>query len=215
MMDFISERSIMPDWLVPLQNFVSTEEGRWAVIGIVAALVFLLVLSSALRRWRSVARESENFELLEEVFSYPPAPNLSSDTKPLMLYGLPVRLRLMVLGPLGHDAGSIIADDVDAITERMVPGLSGRLRLDLPRIRLWPTQLSHAGFVAAFRRNTPLPDNEVKLRSWVLVMGKVLKDGKPIAVGLAMQSTEPNTFGPIVLQHAHQWMEVLRIGRLV
>ncbi len=205
----------MNQLLQTMQDFVASEEGRWAIIGVLAALCFLLVLSSALRRWRSFTSDTGSLELLEEVFSYPPAPNLPADAKPLVLYGLPVRLRLVVLGPLGKDAGNITASDVDHIVERMVPGLSARLRLDMPRIRLWPTQLSQSGFIAAFRRNTPLPDVEVKLRSWVLVMGKVLLDGKPIAVGLAMQSTEPNTFGPIVLQHAHQWMEVLRIGRTV
>jgi hypothetical protein len=205
----------MNQLLQTIQDFVATEEGRWAIIGVLAALCFLLLLSSALRRWRKSAIETASSELLEEVFSYPPAPNLPADAKPLVLYGLPVRLRLVVLGPMGKDAGEINANDVDQIMERMVPGLSTRLRMDLPRIRLWPTQLSQSGFIAAFRRNTPLPDVEVKLRSWVLVVGKVLLDGKPIAVGLAMQSTEPNTFGPIVLQHAHQWMEVLRIGRTV
>ncbi|HMP16954.1 MAG TPA: hypothetical protein PKD72_08035 [Gemmatales bacterium] len=203
----------MPDWLLSLQKFLFTEEGLWAFISILATLLFLLLLTISIRRWQKVPEDSDNFELLEEVFSYPPPPNLPAEVKPLVLYGLPVRLRLMVLGPLGHDAGTITPDEVDAIVERMVPGLAARLRWDMPRVRLWPTQLSHSGFVAAFRRNTPLPDVEVKLRSWVLVMGKVLYEGKPIAVGLAMQSTEPNTFGPIVLQHAHQWMEVLRLGR--
>lgn len=205
----------MNQLLQTIQDFVATEEGRWAIIGVLAALCFLLILNTALRRWRKSAIETASSELLEEVFSYPPSPNLPADAKPLVLYGLPVRLRLVVLGPMGKDAGEISANDVDQIMERMVPGLSARLRMDMPRIRLWPTQLSQSGFIAAFRRNTPLPDVEVKLRSWVLVVGKVLLDGKPIAVGLAMQSTEPNTFGPIVLQHAHQWMEVLRIGRTV
>lgn len=205
----------MNQLLQTIQDFVATEEGRWAIIGVLATLCFLLILNTALRRWRKSAIDTASSELLEEVFSYPPAPNLPADTKPLVLYGLPVRLRLVVLGPMGKDAGEISANDVDQIMERMVPGLSTRLRMDMPRIRLWPTQLSQSGFIAAFRRNTPLPDVEVKLRSWVLVVGKVLLDGKPIAVGLAMQSTEPNTFGPIVLQHAHQWMEVLRIGRTV
>lgn len=204
----------MQDWLKTIQDFIATEEGRWAVIGVVATLLFLLLLRATLKRWGKQPRMQVNQELLEEVGSYPPSPPLPVEAKPLMLYGLPVRIRLLVLGPLGHDAGTLDPDDINHIVERMVPGLAERLQLDLPRIRLWPTQLSQAGFLAAFRRNTQLPESEERVRRWVLVMGKVLRDGSPIAVGLALQSTEPNTLGPVVLQHAHQWMEVLRLGRM-
>jgi hypothetical protein len=128
----------------------------------------------------------------------------------LVLYGLPVRVRLVVVAPLGLDAGSVAPQEAPHLLDLAVPGLSQRLQLDQPRVRLWPMQLSHQGFVAGFRRNSQLPDGEDRVRRWVLVMGKVLRNGSPIAVGLALQSTEPNTLGPVVLNYPHQWMEVLR-----
>lgn len=203
----------MPEWFKTVQDFISTDEGRWACIGVVAALVFLLVLNSMLRRWRASKQELPNLELLEELATYPPAPTLATSQKQLTLYGLPVRIRLIVLGPLGKDSGQLDEHDVESILEKMVPGLKDRLSQDLPRVRLWPTQLSHAGFVAAFRRNTQLPEGEARIRRWVLVVGKVLRDGSPVAVGMALQSSEENTLGPVVLQHAHQWMEVMRFAR--
>lgn len=198
--------------LKSIQDFIATDEGRWATLGILATLVFLLVLSGMLRRWRKKKSNLPNLELLEELASYPPPPQLPREHRPLLLYGLSVRARLIVIAPLGLDAGTIDQSDVEPVLNRMVPGLSERLTSDMPRVRLWPMQFSHAGFVAAFRRNTPLPSGEDRIKRWVLVIGKVLRDGSPIAVGLALQSNEENTLGPVVLQHAHQWMEVMRFG---
>lgn len=199
--------------LKPIQDFIATSEGRWACVAVVAALAFFLVLKTMLRRWRSRKNDQSDHELLEHLATYPPAPPLSAGNKALLLYGLSARVRLIVIAPLGLDAGNIHEHEIEQVLNRMVPGLSDRLQADLPRVRLWPMQLSHTGFVAAFRRNTQLPDSEDRTKRWVLVVGKVLRDGSPIAVGLALQSNEENTLGPVVLQHAHQWMEVMRFER--
>lgn len=203
----------MQDWLKTVQDFIVTDEGRWAIIGVVGAIIFLIVLNSALKRWRRGRDELANLELLEDMATYAPAPPLPVGERPLVLYGLPVRVRLMVLGPLGKDAGEVQEKDIGPIVDQIVPGLKDRLNLDLPRIRLWPRQLSHNGFVAAFRRNTQLPQSDDRIKRWVLIVGKVLRDGNPVAVGIALQSNEANTLGPVVLQHAHQWMEVLRFDK--
>jgi hypothetical protein len=202
----------MQDWLQRLQDFASTEDGRWALLSLAGAAVVLVILLVAFRRWRAAHGKVPSVDLLEDLATYPPAPPLPPSARPLVLYGLPVRVRLVVIGPLGLEAGSVAAEEANDLLDLAVPGLGQRLQLDLPRVRLWPTQLSHQGFVAAFRRNTQLPEGDARLRRWVLVMGKVLRNGSPIAVGLALQSTEPNTLGPVVLNYAHQWMEVLRFA---
>ena len=107
----------MQDWLKTVQDFIATDEGRWACIGVVSALVFLLILRSALRRWRRVQSQLPNLELLEELAGYPPAPSLPAHEKPLMLYGLPVRIRLIVLGPLGMEAGDLDQHDVEPVPD--------------------------------------------------------------------------------------------------
>ena len=202
----------MQEWLKTVQDFIVTDEGRWAIIGVAAVLVFLLILNSTLKRWRRGRSQLSDLELLEDVATYPPAPPLGAAERPLVLYGLPVRVRLIVLGPLGKDGAQLQENDIGPILERMVPGLKGRLQADLPRVRLWPRQLSHNGFVSAFRRNTQLPKDTERAQRWVLVIGKVVRNGNPIAVGMALQSSEANTLGPVILQYAHQWMEVLRFG---
>lgn len=191
----------MPDWLQRLQDYASTDEGRWTAISLAGALLVLLILLAAFRRWRAGQGKVPSVDLLEELGTYPPAPALPASARPLVLYGLPVRLRLVVVGPLGLEAGAIDPSEINDLLDLAVPGLGQRVQLDHPRVRLWPTQLSHQGFVAAFRRNTQLPDGAERVRRWVLLMGKVLRDGSPIAVGLALQSTEPNTLGPVVLNY--------------
>lgn len=202
----------MADWFTTLESILSSTEGRWAVIGLIAILAFLLILQRFMRFWNRSQSTVSDSALLEELATYAPAPPLPADAKPLVLYGLPVRIRLMVIGPLGHDAGTVQPEEVAAIVDRIVPGMYSRVVQDATRIRLWPTQLSYSGFIASFRRLSPLPADVERQQRWVLVMGKVIRNGAPIAVGMALQSTEPHTLGPVMLQHAHQWMEVMRFG---
>lgn len=202
----------MADWFTTLETILSSTEGRWAVIGLIAILAFLLILQRFLKFWNRSQSKVSDSALLEELATYAPAPPLPADAKPLVLYGLPVRIRLMVIGPLGHDAGTVQPEEVAAIVDRIVPGIYTRVVQDATRIRLWPTQLSYSGFIASFRRLSQLPADVERQQRWVLVMGKVIRNGAPIAVGMALQSTEPHTLGPVMLQHAHQWMEVMRFG---
>lgn len=202
----------MADWLTTLESFVTSPEGRWAIIGLVVILVFLLILQKFLKYWSRSQSNIADSALLEDLATYAPAPPMPADAKPLVLYGLPVRIRLIVLGPLGNEAGTIEPDEVASIVDRIVPGMYARVMQDATRIRLWPTQLSYSGFIASFRRLSQLPFDADRQQRWVLVMGKVIRNGAPIAVGLALQSTEPHTLGPVMLQHAHQWMEVMRFG---
>jgi hypothetical protein len=127
------------------------------------------------------------------------------------VHGLPVRLRLIVAAPLGYEAGDILLDEVEALLNYLVPGLSQMLEADRPRIRTWPTQFSSQGFVAAFLRHTLTPDPERQLSRWVLVIGKALMEHRPVAVGLVLLADQENLLGRITLEHPHQWLEALRI----
>jgi hypothetical protein len=200
----------MLDWFARARDYAATEEGRQMLFFGGGALVSVLILLALMRRWRGRDLEPASDEFLEDVGAYPPAAPLPVNAKVLTVYGLPVRLRLVVLAPLGLEAGTLQAPEVNHLLDLAVPGLGDRLALDLPKIRFWPTQLSQQGFVAALRRNTQFPDIAQRHRHHLLLIGKVIRNGSPIAVGLALQSAEPNTLGPVVLHHPHQWMEVLR-----
>jgi len=200
----------MQDWWVRIRDYAATAEGRQMIFLVGGAILVVLVLLSLLRRWRARDKAHPSPDLLEDLSTYQPPQSLPPNAKTLTLYGLPVRMRLVVLAPLGLDAGGITAPEVNRLMDLAVPGLGERLALDLPKIRFWPTQLSQQGFVASLRRNTQFPEAKHQLRHHVLVIGKVLRDGSPIGVGLALQSTEPNTLGPVALNYPHQWMEVMR-----
>ncbi len=204
----------MQDWLTRLSEYFSTDQGRALLLYGIGGLIVFLALVFFLRRWRGQPQAVPGADLEEDLGTYPAPAVLPASSPLLSLYGLPVRLRLVVIGPLGLDAGSVQQEEVGELLDLAVPGLADRLRLDQPRVRLWPTQLSQQGFVAAFRRNTMTPDAAEKTHRWVLVMGKVLRDGSPVAVGLVLHAKEPNTLGPVILNYPHQWMEVLRLQRL-
>jgi hypothetical protein len=200
----------MQDWFVRIRDYVATAEGRQTLFLIGGAVLVVLVMLALVRRWRGRIKVPPSSDLLEDLSTYPPQIPLPPNAKTLTIYGLSVRMRLVVLAPLGLDAGTITAPEVNRLMDLAVPGLGERLALDLPKIRFWPTQLSHQGFVAAIRKNTQLPPTEPHLRHHVLVVGKVLRNGSPIGVGLVLQSAEPNTLGPVVLNYPHQWMEMMR-----
>ncbi len=207
-----------PDFLKPLidllppdaQGFMNA--GGWLVIVLLVALVALAILWGFLRRLFRPRRRTAVTEpnLTEDLSTYPPPPPLWGEQR-LTIYGLPVRLRLVVAAPLGYEAGQVRGEDIEAILGQVVPGLGQVVRGDKPRIYIWPTQLSYQGFAAAFRRNTLLPDPESQLTRWVLLMGKALVERRPLAIGLVLLSEQENTIARVSLEHPHQWFETLRV----
>jgi hypothetical protein len=208
-----------PDFLRPLleqlppdvQTFLNS--GGWLLAVAVVVLALLLLVAVALRRLLARVRRrapAEQPPVAEDLASYPTPPALWGPRR-LTLYGLPVRLRLVVVAPLGLEAGHIVPEDVEGLLDRVVPGLGPCIRADRPRVRLWPTQLSYQGFTAAFRLLTLVPQTEREPSRWALLMGRVLIARRPIVLGLALLGDQEHTFGAIALEHPHQWMQALRI----
>lgn len=171
-------------------------------------LLFVAVLRGYLRRQN---RAKADDKLVEKLGAYPPPPPLMQTDKRVTVHNLPVRFRLVVAAPLGREAENMPMEDVDFLLDAAVPDLPAFVKADLPRIRVWPTQLSHQGFIAAFRRNTQVPHPETRTSRWVLMVGKVLFEGRPFGLGLAMLADQVNTLGTLVVQHGHEWMATLRV----
>lgn len=189
-------------------------QGGWMLVLAVGAVLILLLVASVVgwlfgRRRRRIV---ELPDLTEDLASYPPPPALWGDRR-LTVYDLPVRVRLVVLAPLGTESVQVREEDVGQVLDLVVPGLSAMLKTDKPRVRIWPTQLSQQGFVAAFRRHAQRPDPENPLSRWVLVMGKALIGRRPVALGFALLADRDNTLNRVVVEQPHQWMEVLRLKR--
>jgi len=183
------------------------QAGGWLLGPVLLALVFALVLMGLWRRRRRQPLAVP--DLTEDLSAYPPPPALWGNRR-LTVYELPVRLRLVVVAPLGTESVQVRAEDVGQLLELVVPGLGSLLRADRPVVRVWPMQLSHQGFVAAFRRHVRRPEADKLLSRWILVMGKAWVGRRPVALGFALLADRDNTLSRVVVEHPHQWMEVLR-----
>src|SRR5262245_11242539 len=176
------------------------------IIGAVAAgvLLLLLVLLMVFRgsKKKSAAPEAN---LNEDLSTYPPAPKGQRHYQ-LRVMNHPVRVRLVVVAPVGKRP----VGKVDSVLEEVMRGLGEVSIDDKPRIRVWPPQLSNAGFAPTFFRRTKKPEPEGKPSRWVLLAGPARSGQTPVLLALACQTDEPTRMGSITMTEA-QWNQVLRV----
>ena len=118
-------------------------------------------------------------------------------------------MRLVVVAPAGNDA-EVDIEEVQAMLERVLPGLSDICQGDRPRIKVWPRQLSYEGFAKLFRRNMMTPEGEGEPSRWILLGGRAKLGKQQIMLGLGLQAAKPTTVGRRTVD-AHEWPTVLRV----
>jgi hypothetical protein len=203
-----------PDWLIKMlpeggaRDFISGA-GWYVVLG-VAGLIILLILwmlfKALFGRRKPAPAKSPNLD--EELGTYPALPPSTGDRQ-LRAEGVPVRLRLVVIAPAGNDA-EVNADQVQAMLERVLPGLGDFCRSDKARIKIWPRQLSYEGFAKHFQRNMITPEAEGEPSRWILLGGRAKLGKQQIMLGLGLQAVKPTTVGRRTVD-AHEWPTVLRV----
>ncbi|HTU21679.1 MAG TPA: hypothetical protein VMG10_26820 [Gemmataceae bacterium] len=194
----------LPSQLLPGRPLLDNNLVFYCVGGGVLLVLVLLILW--VRRFRLPAVDPEG-GLIENLGDYPPA---GPGPQRLFVHGRPVRLRLVVLAPLGKRP--LPTDGaVEPLLDQIVRGLGDIARQDRPRIRVWPPQLSHQGFPPTFFRLTRRPEQAGKPSPWVLAAGPVRAGGHQLLVGLALCADGSTDLDNLPLQ-ANQWNEVLRIG---
>jgi hypothetical protein len=214
-MDQIKEfLSPLTDKLPPEVRAFLDAGGWWAVLGVAAFLVLwvgwalLRRLGKALFGRQPEPRPNWEEELREDLRECP-LPVRPPGERRLTVYHIPVRLRLVIVAPVGT-AGDVDATAVEKLLDRVVPGLGDIARHDRPRIRVWPTQLSQHGFNSVFHRCTLKPEPEGEPSQWILVSGRTQFGRQPLLLGLGLWADEANTVGRMTLEQ-HQWLDVLRL----
>jgi hypothetical protein len=168
------------------------------------AVVFVLIVIVILSRGRKKIDPEEG--LAEDLSTIPKAAEDDRNSQ-LFLMNQPVRLRLAVVAPAGKkDVGN-----PGAVLEQVLRGLGEAARDDKPRTRVWPPQLSVAGFAPTFFRLVRRPGSEAEASRWVLLAGPARAGGVPVLVGLAVRASSPVKVGQMILTET-QWGEVLRVG---
>ncbi|MFL5242145.1 MAG: hypothetical protein ACJ8FY_08555 [Gemmataceae bacterium] len=193
------------------------DQGGWWVVIIVGGLLGLVLFFGAVRLvWRKAfaARRRpflESDREFEENLADCPLSAAPPQERQLTVYHLPVRMRLVVVAPVGREA-DFDAMAVENLLDKVIPGLGDIARWDRPRIRVWPAQYSTQGFAIAFQRRLHKPDPEGKPSRWILVAGRALIGRVPVMIGLALWAEKANMIGKVNLE-PHQWLDVLRLQR--
>jgi hypothetical protein len=197
--------SLPPDW----QPFVNA--GGWLIpCALVGFIILLFVWSKVRGLFRGRRPAARRSDLTEELGSYLPPPALWG-TRRLTVHGMPVRIRLIVAAPLGHEGGYVHEGQIEQLLDMIVPGMGSFVRADQPCIRVWATQLSYEGFTASFRRHAVRPDGDRQISRWVMLMGKALINRRPVALGFALLADQENTLNRVILDQPHEWMQAVRV----
>jgi hypothetical protein len=200
--------------LLPQEAQDFLEAGGWWAVFAVVALIALLLLWALISRLAGALfgrkRRPEPDTALEENLAEYPPPVGTPGPRRLTVDGLPARLRLVVLAPIGRER-PVDVSGLEALLDQVVRGLGGVGMKDRPRVRVWPPQLSNQAFAPTFHRKVRTPDREGRPSRWVLVAGPARAGGQgQVLLGLALLADEPNTLGKVTVQPG-QWADTLRV----
>jgi hypothetical protein len=174
-------------------------------LGVLVALFVLLKIAGGKKKPPDLQKGQR-----EDLGEYPPPP--AAGSKRLSANGIPVRVRLIVIAPTGKAQDDISADDVPELLEDILRGLGGFVKSDKPRVKIWPPQLSVAGFAPTFHRLVESPDAEKKSSRWIKLAGPARSGKRPILVGMALLADESCKMGDVHVEST-EWAEILQVQR--
>src|SRR4051794_21343338 len=169
---------------------------NWIVGAIGVGLLLALVVLYRIATSRPKRHADPEQGLREDLGAYPPPPAAVGPRR-LIVDGIPARLRLVVLAPPGKQHDPPAPDDVPELLDDVVRGLGGVVQADRPRIKVWPAQLSAAGFAPTFHRLVESPDAGAKASRWVKLAGPARAGERPVLLGLALLADQPCKLGDV------------------
>jgi hypothetical protein len=191
----------------PVRGYAEGPIGVLVLVLLGALVVYLLARATG-GMWLSLfgrAPKEQDSPFKERLADYPPAPGTPGPQR-LHIEGTPVRVRLVVVCPVGKEK-SITQEEVEGLLDEVVRGLGAVVRHDKPRVRIWPPQPSKEGFAPTFHRNTEKPEPEGRPSRWVLAAGPASAGKRTVLVGLALLADRPNMQGRLTLEPP-RWAEL-------
>jgi hypothetical protein len=184
---------------------------HWVLIAVTLGLVTAAVVLWRIATARRKPPVDPEAGLREHLAEYPPAPATTAGRR-LTVNDVPVRLRLIVVAPTGKLQAPLTPDDVPELLNDVRHGLGQFVTADKPRIRVWPPQLSVAGFAPTFHRLVESPDAGREKSRWVKLAGPARTGRRPFLLGLALFADEPVKLGELSVETT-EWTELLRVER--
>ena len=189
------------------------EFAGWQLFVLVAiAATFLLglvmiVIRAFTRRQKSSGIESENLAIDLSQLELQPVPSRTM----LEVYGVPMRLMVLVLAPVGRSVVFPGRNQLPQTVELLIPRLTSVLDQHQPIYRSWPVQLSPRGFSRSFFANLKLPGDGGKGTRWCGIVGPFETAGGRLVAGMILLAEAPNGYGQIEIEHEGQWHNVVRV----
>lgn len=190
----------------PIKGYLDGPLGL-VVLVVVPALVVYFLANFTGALFRQQPRPPEE-KLREDLSTYPWPPGTPGPRR-LTVEGVPGRVRLVVVAPVGKGR-PIDQGKIEDSVNHVIRGLKEIIQKDKPRIRCWPPQLSNVGFAPIFHRETVVPEGEGEESPWVLVAGPANAAGQPILLGLAILTDEPTQLGQLTVT-PERWAETVRV----
>jgi hypothetical protein len=200
---------LLADLIPPTEVSTRNPYLVYGLIGLGA--VVLLGIFMALKRKPAEEGHDPEAGMHEALAEYPDAPPLAG-SRQVTYQGEPVRVRLVVVAPIGRQ--EVSADgDMEPILNQMVRGVGAAARQDQPQVRAWPLGMSNAGFTPMFFRRVHRPEPPGTPSNWILVAGQARAGGRGVLVGMALWSDELTTIGNVAVGQ-DEWNELLRIEKV-
>ena len=133
------------------------------------------------------------------------------ETPTLHCHGLPVRLAVLVLAPVGRGAGVPSGIERSAAIEQIVPGLAAVAAAHNTLLKSWPPQLSSSGFAQSFFANVKLPGDRGKGTRWCSLAGKFETDSGQFMAGMALCASRNNGLSQFAIEMPGDWFDALRV----
>ncbi len=173
--------------------------------GAAAVVLVLIVIAVFMRRGKKPVDPEQG--LGENLAGFPPAPG-NPGRRRLTVQGQPMRLRLVVIAPVGKKPMS--AEQAEGILGLVMRELDQIAKVDRPRVRVWPPQMSNVGFAQSFFRRVLRPEPRGRMSHWVRVAGPAKAGATPILLGMALWADE-NTDVDEVMLEGPEWLDVVRV----